>query len=82
MPVVIPDEYAEFDDDEVASGRFRSTEELLGAALKLLRERERRWDALKADIDLGIEAADEGRVVDYHADDFMARCERRLQVER
>ena len=82
MTVVIPEEFAGFVDDEVASGRFRSTEEVLGAALRLLRDRERKWDALKADVDLGLEAIKAGRVVEYDADESMAWCERRLQAER
>ena len=81
MTAVIPEEFAEFVDEEVASGRFGSTEELLAAALSLLRYRERRWDELKADIDEGIEAADAGRVLELSADDFIARFERRLDAE-
>ncbi len=82
MTVTIPADFTSFVDDEVASGRFRSTEEVLTAALSLLRERERRWDELKADIDEGIEAADAGRVFQWNADDFIARCNRRHDAEQ
>jgi putative addiction module CopG family antidote len=51
---------------EVASGKFRSQEEVVAEGLRMLRERERQRDALRADILAGIEQLDrgEGIVID------------------
>lgn len=77
MTVTIPPEFAEFVDGELASGRFQSTDELLAAALSLLRERERRWGLLQSEIQEGLDDVEAGRVSEFDAEDFIARAEKR-----
>ena len=78
MTMTIPLEFADFVEDEVASGRFRSPDDVLAAALALLREREKKWCELKADIDVGVEALDAGDVVAFDPQDIQARGRARL----
>ena len=81
MTMTIPLEFAHFVEDEVASGRFRSPEDVLAAALTLLRESEKKWCELKADIDAGLEALDAGDVVDFDPQDIQARGRARLATK-
>ena len=58
MPTAIPDELQAFVEREIASGKFRSEEEVISTALRLLREREQRHDALRADLQEGVDDLD------------------------
>lgn len=78
MTVTIPQDFASFVSDEVASGRFRSTEELFSEALTLLRDRESHWKQLQADIAEGLEAAEAGMVRDFDPDEIKSRGRARL----
>ncbi len=66
---LIEPEFKEFVHREVASGKFRSERELVSEALRLLQTRERKRDALIADLEVGIDQLDrgEGTVVDSPA---------------
>jgi antitoxin ParD1/3/4 len=59
--ISIPDELAQFVDREIASGKFRSQHEVVAAGLRLLQSRERRLDALRADLQFGIDQLDGGQ---------------------
>lgn len=48
----------------VASGAYRSEEELLSEALRLHRERHRRLEALQADIDIGAAQLNRGESIE------------------
>ncbi|HET6883463.1 MAG TPA: type II toxin-antitoxin system ParD family antitoxin [Pirellulales bacterium] len=60
MTTLIPAEFQPFVADAVASGKYRSEQELLAAALGLLKERERKLDALRNDLQIGIDELDRG----------------------
>ena len=60
MPITIPQELQDFVSRSVASGRFRSEEEAVQEGLKLLRDREDRLEALRADLQIGIDQLDAG----------------------
>lgn len=83
MTVVIPDEFAEFVDEEVASGHYSSSNDVLTAALALLRQRSREmdWDALKSEIEFGIQALETGNVQDFDPQDTKARGRQRLAAK-
>lgn len=49
-----------FSSDAVASGKYRSEQELVFTALRLLEHRERRLDALRSDLQLGLSELDRG----------------------
>ena len=67
--VAIPDEFAEYVDREVASGKFRSDSEVVAEGLRLLQERERRRDALLSDLQVGIDQFDRGEYVEVKTQD-------------
>lgn len=50
--------------DKVKSGAYRSPDEVLEEALRLLDDRERKFAALRADIQVGLDQAGRGEVVD------------------
>jgi antitoxin ParD1/3/4 len=58
--MTIPQELQPFVDGAVASGRYRSPEEVVSTALRLLQERDRKLMALRDDIAIGLEQLDRG----------------------
>lgn len=63
MTAVIPAEFQPFVSDAVASGKYRSQEELLSAALQLLKDRERKLDALRDDLQIRLDELDHGKAI-------------------
>lgn len=61
-------ELEEFIQNQVASGKYTSTEEVLIAGIRLLEEKEHiykgRFEELRREIMIGIEASERGEVVD------------------
>lgn len=51
----IPAEFEAFIKDAIASGRYRSEEEVLNTALRIWREREEKLEELRAEIQIGID---------------------------
>jgi len=60
MNIAIPGELQQFVSQGISSGRFRSEDEAVREGLMLLRNREEKLAVLRKDIELGIEALDEG----------------------
>jgi antitoxin ParD1/3/4 len=89
MTATIPSEFLPFVNSAVASGRFRSESELLAAALRLLEERERKLDALRADIQIGLDEIDRGDSIQladataqqFFFDSLKARGRERLSAQ-
>lgn len=63
MTTIIPVEFQPFVADAVASGKYRSEEELISAALALLKQRERKLDALRNDLQTGLDELDRGESI-------------------
>ena len=63
MSTVVPADYQEFIDREVASGKFSSADEVVSEALRLFRDREQKLDALRREIMLGVEELDRGETI-------------------
>lgn len=60
MSSIIPPECQMFAADAVASGKYRSEQELVFTALRLLERHERRLDALRTDLQMGLSELDRG----------------------
>lgn len=60
MSSIIPPECQVFAADAVASGKYRSEQELVFTALRLLEHHERRLDALRTDLQMGLSELDRG----------------------
>ncbi len=60
----LPPELEKYIDREIASGKYRSADEVICEALRLLREREERLDRLRADLDAGLDQIARGEVID------------------
>ena len=90
MASLIPPECEKFAADAVASGKYRSEEELVFTALRLLEQRERRLDALREDIQVGLRELDQGQGILINSneaeqaffDDIKARGRQHLDAER
>jgi putative addiction module CopG family antidote len=61
MAITIPEELQAFVSRGVASGRFRSEGEAVREALKLPRDREEKPEAVRADLQVGIDQLDAGQ---------------------
>lgn len=68
MNVSLTPELEQFIQSQLESGKFTSVDEVIIAGIKLLEERERiykgRFEELKREIMIGIEASERGEVVD------------------
>ncbi len=60
MPDLIPEELKAFIEREIGSGKYRNEEEVVSAALRLLQERERKLESLRADLQEGFSELERG----------------------
>ncbi|RLT08625.1 MAG: type II toxin-antitoxin system ParD family antitoxin [Planctomycetota bacterium] len=79
MSVTIPQEYAAFIRDSVASGRFRSEDEVVFEALRLLQRREQKPAALRGDIQVGLDDLDAGDASELDVEDIIRRGRERMK---
>ena len=78
MPMSLPQDLQQFVQQELACGRYRSEEDVVCEALRLLRERERRLQALREDVDAGLKQLDRGEGQPLDAESIKARGRQRL----
>ena len=81
MVLALPDDLRKFVQDEVASGRFQSTEDVICEALRRLREHERQLDELRAELQIGIDQLDRGEGIPFVAEDIKRRGRERLAAK-
>lgn len=55
MTEMLPADLQQFVQDELAAGRYRSPTDVISDGLRLLRERERRLNELRAEIQVGVD---------------------------
>jgi len=79
MPIVIPPEFQPFVAGGIASGRFRSEEEAVREGLDLLRSREQKPEALRADLQVGLDDPDAGRSFPLDIEQIKQRGRQRLR---
>jgi antitoxin ParD1/3/4 len=60
MSLGYPDDLEQFVQNAIASGKFRSRDELISAVLTMFRHREEKLDRLREDIQIGIEQLERG----------------------
>ena len=80
MAFDIPPEFRQFVDTAISSGAFTSESDVVGAALRLLQERQHRLDGLRNEIRPALERLDRGegielddRSLDKFFEDLKAR---------
>ncbi|MGB3639811.1 MAG: type II toxin-antitoxin system ParD family antitoxin [Rivularia sp. (in: cyanobacteria)] len=77
-------ELEEFIQSQVESGKYSSTDEVIIAGIKLLKEREKiyqgRFEELKREIIIGVEASEGGEVIDGEI--VFRQLEHKLQQRR
>jgi antitoxin ParD1/3/4 len=89
MTVQIPPELQQFVDRAVANGLYGSQTEVVGEALRLLQERERRREELRAELNPALERLDRGEGIqldedslDGFSEDVKSLGRKRLEAER
>jgi antitoxin ParD1/3/4 len=84
MNISFTPELERFIQNQVASGKYTSTEEVIIAGIKLLEEREciyqGRFEELQREIMIGVEASERGEVIDRET--VFQQLEQRLQQRR
>jgi antitoxin ParD1/3/4 len=84
MNVSLHPQLAQFVEEQVKSGRFRSADDVVnGAVARLQAEAElsgEDTDALRAEIATGIREADAGQMDAWDADEIWSEVERRAQI--
>lgn len=80
MAVAIPNELIGYVADGIASGRFRSEEEAVTEALLLLKERDRKLSALRADLQVGIDSLEAHGATELDVEEIMRRGRERLRA--
>jgi putative addiction module CopG family antidote len=78
MPSAYPSDLNEFVQTEIASGRHRSPDELITAALKVYRELKKRHSSLRQDVLAAIQEADAGKAKPLDAASLLQRVNDRL----
>lgn len=63
MTQTLPPELERFVEQEIANGQYRNREELLAAAVGLLRERQLRLDELRLEVQEGFEQIRRGEAI-------------------
>ncbi|MEM9925904.1 MAG: type II toxin-antitoxin system ParD family antitoxin [Cyanobacteria bacterium P01_D01_bin.50] len=64
MNIEIKPEHEKFIQEQIATGRFLSADDVINEAFKLLEEQERRLEELRNKIAVGTEQIEQGRVTD------------------
>ena len=75
--ITLTQHFEKFIADQLATGRYSSTSEIIREALRLMEIREEKRAALRAALDAGIAEADQGLCVNYD----LERINRRLDTE-
>ncbi|MCP1388354.1 type II toxin-antitoxin system ParD family antitoxin [Corynebacterium sp. TA-R-1] len=70
--VTLGDHYSNFVADQVASGKFETSSEVLRAGLRLLEERTEKIAALNS----ALEAGEQSGFHEFNVDEFLARARR------
>ena len=66
--ITLTQHFEKFIADQVATGRFSSTSEIIREALRLMETREEKLAALRAAVDAGIAELDRGEGLNYSAE--------------
>ena len=89
MVGVIPSDLEQFVQQQLATGEYRSQDEVVVAGLQVLREVKRRQAEFRQDVQIGIEQLDRGEGIkiaknDLRAffDDIQARGEQRYEASK
>jgi len=84
MNLALSSEIEKFIASQVESGKYPSAEEVILAGIRLLEERERiyqgRFEELKSEIAIGVEASERGEVVDGEI--VFSQLQQKLQQRR
>jgi antitoxin ParD1/3/4 len=79
--VLLPPELTAFVQGQLASGKYESELDLLCDAVRMMRDREIRLKAMRAEVDIGIDQLKRGEYVEIESDaqlrDFFEDIERR-----
>ena len=81
MSMSLPHDLQHFVQQEVASGKYQSEEDVVCQGLRLLREREQRLQALREDIQPALEQLDRGEGEPFDAEGVKARGRKRLAAK-
>ncbi|MEZ6132161.1 MAG: type II toxin-antitoxin system ParD family antitoxin [Planctomycetaceae bacterium] len=82
MAFTIAKELRAFVARSVASGRFRSEDEAVREGLKLLRDREEKLEALRTDLQVGIDQLNAGQKSAFDAGAIKHRGQELLKARR
>ena len=89
MTGMIPPEFEQFVQQQVASGEYHSQEEVLTAGLQVLREMKRRQAEFQRAVQVGVDQLDRGEGIAIEAeelraffDDIQARGRQRYEASR
>ncbi|MDA3922586.1 MAG: type II toxin-antitoxin system ParD family antitoxin [Salinisphaera sp.] len=66
--ITLTPHFEKFVADQVATGRFSSTSEIIREALRLMEIREEKVAALRAAVDAGIAELDQGKGLNYSSE--------------
>ena len=79
MSIKLTPELEEFVQQELAAGEYRSAEEVVSEALRLLRKK-REFDALKAEVQIGLDQVARGEVGPWDPEAVQEEIRRRMRV--
>jgi antitoxin ParD1/3/4 len=71
--LIFPPELQEFLRDEVATGKYRSEEEVVMEAIRRLRDANLRLGQLRAEIQAGLDSLDRGEGIEIDGDEALGK---------
>ena len=72
MDTIIPPEFAQFVEEQLTSGEYRSPEEVVSAGLGVLQELKQRQTEFRRDVQVGVDQLDRGEGIKVGPDELKA----------
>ena len=66
MNITLSPDSEKYLHEQIASGKFPSADDVVSEALRRMREYDEKFDALRRDIAVGIEQADQGLAIEFN----------------
>ena len=85
----LPPDLEQFVQDQLAAGKYASASDVVCDAVRLMREREARFEELRREVELGVKQLDDGDFIEIESDsalhaffeDIATRREQRISAK-
>jgi len=89
MSTIVPPEFEQFVESQIATGQYHSADEVISAGLRVLREITRRQEEFRREVQIGADQLDRGEGIELDQkdlraffDDIQARGQQRYEAAK